>query len=106
MEPCSCPPRLVASPAEGGKARPWSVPPLGRGLFGRSSEWWANGRDGGGAALTGARPQRRHGIDGGGYRIGGLLVVDPPADEISPCLRRGPLYGAVRRADPGDGLAA
>src|SRR2546430_11019264 len=43
----------------------------------------------GGAVTAGSRPQRWHGVDGEGHRVGGLLVVEPPADEIGPCLGGG-----------------
>jgi hypothetical protein len=30
----------------------------------------------------------RDGVDGGGEGVGGLLVVDPPADEVCPGVGR------------------
>ena len=35
---------------------------------------------------AGPGPQRWRGVDGEGQRVGGLLVVNPPADEIGPCI--------------------
>src|SRR5258708_4914278 len=58
----------------------------GARLTGWPPERRANGgnRRGGGPAL--ARPERGRGVEIGGQRVGGLLVVDAPANEIRPCL--------------------
>ena len=43
------------------------------------------------AAAAGPGPQRWRGVHGEGQRVGGLLVINPPADEIGPCISGG--YG-------------
>src|SRR4249919_3708547 len=72
-----------------------------RGLLGRSSTRRADWGDGGSAAPARARPERRYGVDGGGHGIGRLLVVDPPADEVRPCIGRVALDREVNLAHPG-----
>src|ERR1700678_416700 len=49
------------------------------------------GGGGGGGAAARARPQGGHGVDGGGHRVGGVLVVGPPAYEVRPGLLGGAL---------------
>jgi hypothetical protein len=58
--------------------------------------------DGWAAAPAGARPQGRRGVYGGGYRVGGLLVVHPPADEICPRVGGVAFDGKVDLAHPAD----
>jgi len=58
--------------------------------------------DGWAAAPAGARPQGRHGVYGGGYRVGGLLVVDPTAGEICPRVGGVAFDGKVDLAHPAD----
>src|SRR4029453_12589194 len=61
----------------------------------RTVEWhlrkvftWAGGQVagavGGARGGQGARQRGRDRVDGGGHGVGGLLVVDPPADEVRP----------------------
>ena len=47
-------------------------------------------------------PQRRDGVDLGGYRVSGLLVGNPPADEVGPGLGGGALDREIHRAQPLD----
>src|SRR5215475_15824372 len=72
------------------------------GLFGWPPERRADrgNRAGGWSALAG--PQGRHGVEIGGERVGGLFVVDPPADEILPCLGGVALDREVDLAHPVD----
>src|SRR5260370_1612354 len=66
--------------------KPPSRPTRGRRLPWRSAGTRADGRDLLHRALARTGPLGRHGGDGGGHRVGGLLVVDPPSDEVWPGL--------------------
>jgi hypothetical protein len=46
---------------------------------------------------AGSGPRHWHGVDSEGQRVGGLLVVSSPANEIRPCLG-----GVATGADCGD----
>src|SRR6516165_152911 len=93
---CTCgssPTRAALSPTTSARRRPAprSGPcsargDRGGGLFGRPPERRAERGNSVVVAPTRARPQRRHGVDGKRHGVGGLLVVEPPADEFGPCL--------------------
>src|SRR5215467_12124570 len=83
-------------------ARQWSCNGNHLHLFGRPTERRADrgNRAGGRPALAG--PEGRHGVEVGGDRVGGLFVVDPPADEILPRLGGVALDGEIDLAHPVD----
>jgi hypothetical protein len=76
--------------------------------MGESYAGWAAGQVAGGRVRWpdrrgGADPTtRRYSVDGGGHGVGGPLVVDPPADEVRPCVGRLTLDREVHLAHPGD----
>src|SRR5207253_2259311 len=73
-----------------------------RGLPGRPSRRRADGCDSSNAVPSRTRPHCRNGIDSGGYRIGSLFVVDPPAHEVWPGVGRVALDREVDLPHPGD----
>src|SRR5882757_2224951 len=74
----------------------WGLPP------GRPSERRTDRGYGRDRAAARSRPQRRDGAYLGGNRIGSLLVIDPPANEIRPCLGRITLDREFDLAHSGD----
>src|SRR5207302_9614044 len=73
-------------------------------LLGRSAAAGADGGDRRYRVPARPRPQGRHGVDGRGYRVGGPFVVDPPSDEVRPCLGRVALDAEADRTHPVDRL--
>ena len=86
-------------PAHGGPLRARSC-----GRAGRPAERGADGRDLRRRVFARAGPLGLHRVDGGGYGVGGPLVVDPPPDEVRPRLRGLALDREVDLAHPGDRL--
>src|SRR6266542_3370577 len=75
-----------------------------QGVTGITGSWVDHGPVAGASSVSAAPAQAAYlgGRPRGGHRVGSLLVVDPPADEIGPRVGRVALDREVDLSHPGD----